>query len=129
MVLTFYVGSSFGITGVALGWLLVHPIMRLPVYLWIFRGTGMTAGEYLSVLRPSLCATALMVAGVLGLSMTMPQAWSTTVRLVAQVGAGIAVYGVVSLVQRRRLQSLYADFRALGRALTPRDRSATPGAR
>jgi O-antigen/teichoic acid export membrane protein len=114
MSMVFYVGSGFGITGVAVGWLLVHPIMRLPVYAWIFRSTGMTLAEYLSVLWPSLRATLLMAAGVIGIKIVMPSAWSTPVKLAIQVGLGILIYTLVSLLQRRRLWGMYEGFRALG---------------
>lgn len=115
MSLTFYVGSGFGITGVALGWLVVYPIMQLPIYVWVFRRTGMQLAEYLSVLSPALRATGLMVAAVMGLKLLMPPDWPAPQRLVTQVGLGVATYVLVSLLQHRRLQAMYQEFRALGR--------------
>ena len=119
MSLTFYVGSGFGITGVALGWLLVYPIMQLPIYVWVFRRTGVRLAEYLYALWPALRATGLMVAAVMGLKLVMPPDWPAPQRLVAQVGLGVATYVLVSLMQHRRLQAMYQEFRALGRATEP----------
>jgi hypothetical protein len=98
MSMVFWVGSGFGITGVALGWLLVHPLMRLPVYVWIFRRTGMTLLEYLSALWPSLRATTLMAAAVVAAKLLL-----------------VSVYLGISFLQRRRLWGMYEDFRAVGR--------------
>jgi O-antigen/teichoic acid export membrane protein len=125
MVLTFYVGTGYGITGVALGWLLVYPFLQLPIYVWVFRRTGVRLAEYLDVLWPALRATCLMVAAVVGLKLIMPPGWPAPQRLVAQVGLGVATYMLASLLQRRRLQAMYHEFRALSRGDSALPRAAT----
>jgi O-antigen/teichoic acid export membrane protein len=119
MSLTFYIGSGFGITGVALGWLLVYPILQTPIYVWVFRRTGVRLTEYLSILWPALRATVLMVAAVTGLNLIMPVDWPALQRLIAQVGLGVATYILISLLQRRRLHAMYREFRALGLPTAP----------
>lgn len=119
MSLTFYVGSGFGITGVALGWLVVYPILQLPIYVWVFRRTGVGLTEYFSTLWPALRATVLMVAAVMGLNLIMPFDSPASQRLIAQVGLGAGTYILISLLQRRRLHAMYRDFRALGQLTAP----------
>ena len=67
-------------------------------------------------LRARTTPSAPMVAAVMGLELVMPPDWAAPQRLVAQVGLGVATYALVSLMQHRRLQAMYQEFRALGRA-------------
>src|SRR5262245_22225337 len=115
MSMAFWVGSHFGITGVALSWLLVHPLMRAPTYWWVFRQTGITVMRYLSALWPSLRAPTLMAMGVVGIKLLMPSVWSSPAKLTIQIGLGAIVYLAISFLQRRRLWGMYEEFRELGR--------------
>ena len=127
MSLTFYVGSGFGITGVALGWLVVYPILQTPIYVWVFRRTGVRLTEYYSMLWPALRATVLMIAAVMGLNLIMPFDWPAPLRLIAQIGLGVGTYVLISLYQRRRLLIMYREFRELGHPTAPFQLPASSG--
>jgi PST family polysaccharide transporter len=110
-----YIGSGFGVVGVALAWLLTYPFLRVPFYWWAFRELATTPAQYLGALGPALRATAFMVVAVAGLELVLPPGWPPLAHLTAQVATGAAAYALASLAQRRRLLILYREFRALGR--------------
>lgn len=113
--LAFYVGSGFGITGVAAAWLLVYPIMRVPLWIWVFRHTEVTLPAYLAALRPAVRATTLMSVWVIGIKLLSPSGWSVLEHLAIEIAGGAALYLVAAGLQWRELRVLYQQFRALGR--------------
>jgi hypothetical protein len=54
--------SQWGIEGVAIVWLLVHPVVALPSFAWTVRALRITGGDLRRVLGP---AAALTMAGIL----------------------------------------------------------------
>jgi PST family polysaccharide transporter len=115
MSLAFYVGSGFGITGVAAAWLLVYPIMRVPLWIWVFRHTEVTLPAYLAALRPAVRATTLMSVCVIGIKLLSPSEWSALEHLALEIAGGAVFYVVAAGLQWRELRVLYQQFRALGR--------------
>ena len=111
-----YIGSGFGVAGVALAWLLSYPFFRIPFYWWAFRKLGITPAQYVTALWPALRATAVMAVAVVVTEPIYPPGSSVLVHLILQVAIGAATYTVVSLLQRRRLLDMYREFRGLGRA-------------
>ncbi len=116
MSLAFYVGSGFGIAGVAAAWLLVYPIMRVPLWVWVFRRIEITLPAYLAALRPAIRATTLMGVCVIGIKLLAPPQWSALQRLSLEIAGGAVSYAVTAVLQRRELLALYHQFRALGRS-------------
>jgi PST family polysaccharide transporter len=111
----FYVGVGFGITGVAAAWLLVYPIMRVPLWIWVFRRTEVTLPAYLAALRPAVHATGLMSVCVIGIKLLLPSQWSALEHLAIEIAAGVILYLVAAGLHWRELRALYQQFRALGR--------------
>jgi PST family polysaccharide transporter len=114
-----YIGSAFGVVGVALAWLLTYPFLRVPFYWWAFRELQMTPARYLGALGPALQATAFMVVAVVAVELVRVPGLSALAHLVVQIATGVVAYAIASLAQRRRLLDMYRDFRALGRAPDP----------
>lgn len=103
-------GTRFGTTGIAAMWILVYPLLLLPMFARAFRTLGIRVRDYLNVLAPTLASTALMVIVVLTLRASVPTEWPLPARFGLQVvSGGSAFVAAARLIQRRRLGML-ADF-------------------
>jgi PST family polysaccharide transporter len=100
----FYLGTHWGIAGVAAVWLIVHPIASIPINWFVFRRTELRISQYLRALWPAFTGSLAMLAGVLGCRAALPADWSTAARLAAMIGGGAVVYvAFVLLFHRARL--------------------------
>jgi PST family polysaccharide transporter len=115
MSAAFYVGSGFGIAGVAAAWLLVYPIMRVPLWIWVFRRVEITLPAYLAALQPAIRGTALLSVSVIGIKLLSPPEWSALQQLALEIAGGVTSYAFAASLQRHKLFALYHEFRALGR--------------
>jgi O-antigen/teichoic acid export membrane protein len=113
----FYVGSRWGVTGIAAVWLLVYPLFTLPLYYKTFHGISLSWREYLKTLTPGLTGSAIMVAAVLAVK-NATASWGSVERLAIEVAAGVAVYAAVMWIGYRDRLVVYRDFyrRARGKA-------------
>lgn len=104
----------WGINGVALTWLIVHPLITIPMLLmFTMRRVDLTPGRLLRGLWPALSSTAVMVGGVEGVKLLLAGS-PAPLRLAAAVTAGAATYpGALALFHRARILSLMASLKAL----------------
>lgn len=103
----FYFASRWGIVGVAASWLIVHPLVTLPVLIKVLRVLDMPAREYLRGLWPAFSACAVMAASVVAVRWFLSPDLALTPRLAAQVGTGVVTYGVTVLtLHGARVRSL-----------------------
>ncbi|HET9947374.1 MAG TPA: lipopolysaccharide biosynthesis protein [Longimicrobiales bacterium] len=104
------IGSRWGLTGVALGWLVGHPFVMATVLLPpALRAADMRLVEYLGALLPATVACAVMALAVVGVRLALPSEWPLALGAALEAGVGAAVYGVwVFKANRSRLQSLLA---------------------
>ena len=58
--IAFFVGSHWGVAGIAWGWVVGYPFVAIPLCLKTFKTIGMTFREYFQSLRPALDGTVLM---------------------------------------------------------------------
>ncbi|MFO0706488.1 MAG: lipopolysaccharide biosynthesis protein [Nitrospira sp.] len=93
----FYLCSRWGTQGIAVSWLIVHPLAAIQTNWFVFGKIQVTIWEYLRALRPALIGCALMMTSVMALKAVMPSAWPLSLRFGAEVLAGAAVYGVTTL--------------------------------
>jgi teichuronic acid exporter len=111
--LAFVAGSRWGVEGVAVAWMLVHPLCILPLYLRVCRRLDATLGDCLRALQPALGGCALMAAAVWATDRLTPDGIPPLASLAVQVAAGAAAYGLaVYVLHRERLRA----FRALMRS-------------
>jgi len=104
----FYLGSRWGIAGIAWGWVAAYPLVALPLYWKTFKTIHMKFGEYFRALRPALDGTAVMILGVLGLKWVLPAGQPLLLRLILEVAVGGAAYiGTVLLLHRQRALAFY----------------------
>lgn len=96
MPLAFWVAAdSMGALGVALAWVVVHPIMRAWMARAAFREIEVGWRSVWEQLRPVIGPAVMMVACVLGVHWIMPGSHfvEQVVRLAASCGLGALVYG------------------------------------
>jgi teichuronic acid exporter len=114
--IAFYIGSHWGIGGIAFGWVLAYPLVAVPLYWKTFTTIGMTAREYVRGLRAALDATVVMSAAVLLLKWKAPLGHSSLLRLVVEIAAGAAAYiASLFLLHRARVMTLIQMVKSLRR--------------
>jgi O-antigen/teichoic acid export membrane protein len=124
MPLAFWIGSHWGIKGIAFGWVFAYPIVALPHCWKVLKTIDMGVGDYIRALRPALDGSAVMalviVAFKYGLRSTQPRWFS----LLAEIGAGAAVY-VITLMLLHRDRVLH--FLSIAKGLRRPKVQAHPG--
>ncbi len=98
----FYIGSHWGITGIAWAWVVAYPWVVLFIYKETFAKIEMGAAEYFGSLRPALEATIVMALAVVSVGYALPSNLSLLLRLVVKVAVGVSVYGGVLLLRHRQ---------------------------
>jgi len=110
----FYLGSRWGIVGIAMAWLITYPFLVFPLYWWVFRRIQMGTTQYLRVLWPTLSASAVMVASVAILKLFLPSAWELALRFFLEVVVGIVVYlAIIGSLHRERVSTITRFLRDL----------------
>jgi O-antigen/teichoic acid export membrane protein len=92
MPMVFYVGSRWGPTGIAYGWVIAYPAVAACLYWRTFRKIEMPLGDYLQALRPALTGCVTMTAIVEVLKRTLIVGLPLPVRLALEVLSGSAIY-------------------------------------
>ena len=101
----FYVGSRWGIAGIAWAWVVAYPLVALPLYWKTFRTIEMDAREYIRALRPATEGILIMTLGVLALKWGLaPLSIPTLARLILEIVIGAILYvSTVLLLHRGRI--------------------------
>lgn len=96
--ISFYIGSHWGTAGIAAGWVLIYPVLQLPLFVRIFRRIKLPASEYLRALWPALSGCVLMATSIEVLKLASSALWPLYARLATEILVGIAVYGTALLL-------------------------------
>jgi PST family polysaccharide transporter len=115
MPAVFYVAAmQWGIDGVAISWLVVHPVITIPpLLLYTLRRVDLPLTRLLTVLWPAISSAALMSAVVLGAQFVL---WESpdAARLAVSVACGVLSYGgALLLLHGGRVRQLVSTVRAL----------------
>ena len=103
MPIAFWIGSHWGITGIAYGWVFAYPLIAIPEYWKTIKTIEMEVGDYFRALRPAIDGCVAMSAAVLALKWALPSVNSKWLRLTVEIGTGAAVYtGAILLLHRGR---------------------------
>ena len=94
--IAFWIGSRWGVGGIALMWPILYPLMIVPVYVKLFKQINLSLREYLHVLRPALTGTIAMIAFVLIVRNILPT-HVLYLRLAAEIATGVVSYCLVVL--------------------------------
>ena len=121
--IAFYAGARFGIAGIAAAWMVVYPLVTVPLYWRVFRKIELKVGEYLRALAPALTATLAMAAGLIIFEFAFPRRVSVA-SLLQQIIVGALIYGSVALVFHRQRLRAYQQALGLLRIQAPISASA-----
>ena len=109
MPLAFWIGSHWGITGIAYGWVVAYPIVALPHYWKTLKTIHMTVGHYISALRPALDGSAAMTIAVGVVKWKMPIFQAHWHHLIFEVVVGAAAYlATITLLHRPRIMYFWS---------------------
>lgn len=107
----FYVsGTRRGTAGIAAMWLVVYPLLLVPIFARAFRTLGVTVRDYARTVGPTLGGTIMMLTVVVAVRVVTPISWPLFARFAAQVMAGAAAFAGSAIVMQRRRLTLLADF-------------------
>lgn len=99
---TFLAASRWGITGIALGWIVVHPLVAYRLCDRALGALGLDLRDFFSrPLWPALSGCMAMAAAVLAVRIAWPGGWSVGVRLPVEIIAGAAAYTCTLLTIHR----------------------------
>ncbi len=99
--IAFYVGSHWGITGIAWGWVVAYPWLVLPLYRKAFAAIKMDVMDYLRTMRPAFEGTVVMTIAVVWVRHALPGSWMVPVRLAVEVLTGVLFYAVTLWLRHR----------------------------
>lgn len=116
--LSFLFASHWGIVAIASIWIIVYPLLTIPLYRRTFRSIDMPCREYLAVLRPSGVSTITMISLVLVITRLLPHSMPVMIRLVCEVLVGASAYTGTLLVAFRIHVFRYIQFARTFRSQT-----------
>jgi O-antigen/teichoic acid export membrane protein len=112
--LAFYLASRWGAAGIAAAWVIVHPMLNLPLYWRAFTKIELSVRQYLLAIAPALVGSAIMLVAIWGASVALPPVWPRSARLLLQVLAGVVTYVAALLVLRpERARHVYRTLKLM----------------
>jgi O-antigen/teichoic acid export membrane protein len=110
MPIAFYIGSHWGTSGIAWGWIVAYPFILAPLYWAVFRRIHMSVAEYWGAVRPALHGCVAMAIILMLLKWAVPAAWPLYSHFGLEVATGSAAYLVVLWVLHRDRVRAFASF-------------------
>ena len=105
MPIAFWIGSHWGIQGIAFGWVFAYPIIAFAEYWKTLQTIEMGVGDYIGALRPALDGSTAMALAVGAIKWTARSSHSHWLYFVGEVCAGAAVYiATVTLLHGERVR-------------------------
>src|SRR5258708_25490493 len=102
MPISFWIGSHWGLRGIAFGWVFGYPLIALSEYWKTMKTIQMEVRDYFKALRPALDGSLSMTVTVFSLQRILPS-FSPWLRLLIEIGGGAAVYiATVTLLHHER---------------------------
>jgi teichuronic acid exporter len=113
---SFYFGSRWGTGGIAAAWVVIYPVVQLPLFWRVFRAIDMPAREYFVSLWPAVSACAIMAVVIEVLKLALGPGWPPIARLAVEILSGIVVYLLaLSLMHRARFLIFVRLLKSLGK--------------
>lgn len=116
MPIAFFVGArTGGVTGLAVAWVTVHPVLAFAMLTWTLRVIGIPTRHFLwTVLWPAASACLVMAGAVSAVRALLAAHIPMVVLLVAEIMAGALAYGgTLLLLHRERLTEAVRAVRRL----------------
>lgn len=103
MPTAFWIGSHWGIRGIAFGWVFAYPIIALVEYWKTLTSIKMKRWDYIGAVRPALDGCIAMVVAIGLFKWVVPLSVSPMLRLIVEVAGGAVVYiSTVMVLHRER---------------------------
>jgi len=99
---SFYIGSHWGITGIAWAWVVAYPWVVLFMFRKVLAKIEMGLAEYLRALRPALEGTIIMALAVEWVGYAISSSRSLLFRVVLKIATGIVVYAATLWLRHRQ---------------------------
>lgn len=104
----FYIGSNYGLIGVAIGWLIGFPLSNLPAFVYVNRIFSSSWIDYWRMFRPALTGCVAMLGVVTLVRLVLPEEWHHGFRLAVQSSTGAMTYvGIMILLFGDRIREIY----------------------
>lgn len=117
-----YIGSRWGLAGIAWAWVIALPLANIPAFVIVFRILNITVWHWLADLLPALAASLVMVLAVSGVRGILPADINAAYALLCLVSVGAAVYALTLwLLFRQRLMKHVAFVNTLRKSPTVSD--------
>jgi teichuronic acid exporter len=113
---SFYIGSHWGITGIAWAWVVAYPWVAIPMYRKTLATIEMSPAEYFRSIRPAFDGTIAMALTVESLRYALSGSQHPILHLSLEIIAGIVSYaGTLLLLYRRRTLAFFQLAKSFGR--------------
>lgn len=104
----FLIGARWGTSGIATTWVLLYPVLAIPLFRRTFYEIELSWVEFLRTLWPAFSCGFLMAAALLVARQFLPLGWPELLRLIIEIVLGICVYGCsLLLLHPRSIRKLY----------------------
>ena len=113
---SFLLGSRWGAVGIAAVWVLIYPLLQIPIYLQVFRRIALPRSEYLAAIWPALSGCAVMALLVAGFQMLASNEWPLYIRLIGEIAVGMIAYASAVYLLHRDYVSAVREFVRASRA-------------
>jgi O-antigen/teichoic acid export membrane protein len=104
--IAFYIGSHWGTVGIAAGWVVIYPLVQLPLFSRIFRRINLRRSEYLGALWPAVSSSAVMAISIEALRSVSREIWPLYARFASEIVVGIVTYGMMLVLHRAYLHGI-----------------------
>jgi O-antigen/teichoic acid export membrane protein len=108
----FYLGTRWGIGGIAAGWVVGYPFIALLIYRRVFHRIELRKRDYLSAIEPAFVGTIIMAMAVLAFRRTLEH-YTRLIGLSEEVIVGIVAYAAALLLFYRPQIARYRNALAL----------------
>lgn len=113
--IAFWVGSSWGVVGLAWSWIVVQPFVFIQPYVHVLKAIELSFWRYLHALWPACTGVVFMAIAIKGIQQIVQLDWPLGVRLGVEIGVGAIVYiSAVFVFHHQRLWQLLAVVRSKG---------------
>ena len=113
--ISFYIGSRWGTAGIATGWVVVYPLLQLPMFARIFRKVHFPRSEYLATMWPAVSGCVVMALSVEAFKWFSGTGWPHYGRVVGGILVGATAYGCALLLMHRNyVRGIHESVRASG---------------
>jgi PST family polysaccharide transporter len=103
----FYIGATYGLIGIAVGWLIGFPLSNLPAFLYVNRILACSWADYWRTFRSALTGCVAMLGVVAVVRLALPEEWHHGLRLAVQSSAGALTYtGIMLLLFGGRVREM-----------------------